>query len=51
MDLKTRKAKIVDTPNNENGLSTLSLSKKELDELFSPLLLGEGRDEGTAAIE
>lgn len=51
MDLKTRKAKIVDALINENGLSTLSLSKKELEELFSPLPSGEGSDEGAAAIE
>ncbi|MFM1846673.1 MAG: hypothetical protein RL417_147 [Pseudomonadota bacterium] len=45
MDLKSRKAKIVDALINENGLSTLSLSKRDLEDLFSPLPSGEGSED------
>ena len=48
MDLKSRKAKLVDALINENGLSTLSLSKNELEDLFSPLPTGEGSDDAPA---
>ncbi len=37
MVLKERKSKIVDALINENGLSTLSLTKEDLESLFSPL--------------
>jgi len=37
MNLKSKKSKIVDALINENGLSTLNLSKADLDTLFSPL--------------
>ncbi len=37
MALKARKAKIVDALINENGLSTLKLSKEDLENLFSPI--------------
>lgn len=40
MDLKERKSKLVDALINDNGLSTLSLSKTDLAELFSPLSTG-----------
>jgi len=36
MDLKARKSKLVDALINENGLSTLNLSKRELEALFEP---------------
>lgn len=39
MGLKAKKAKIVDALINENGLSTLSLSREDLENLFSPLPL------------
>lgn len=37
MALKTKKSKIVDALINENGLSTVKLSKSDLESLFSPL--------------
>ncbi|MBX7138680.1 MAG: DEAD/DEAH box helicase [Oligoflexia bacterium] len=37
MDLKAKKAKIVDALINENGLSTVSLSKADLESLFAPM--------------
>jgi SNF2 family DNA or RNA helicase len=37
MDLKEKKATIVDALINENGISTLSLSKGDLEDLFAPL--------------
>jgi SNF2 family DNA or RNA helicase len=37
MTLKSKKSKIVDALINENGLSTLTLSKLDLESLFSPL--------------
>lgn len=37
MEMKERKSKIVDALVNENGLSTLTLSKNDLMSLFSPL--------------
>lgn len=37
MALKERKSKIVDALINENGLSTVKLSKTDLEQLFSPL--------------
>lgn len=37
MDLKARKSKLVDALINENGLSTVNLSKTDLESLFSPL--------------
>jgi non-specific serine/threonine protein kinase len=37
MELKAKKSKIVDALINENGLSTIDLSKKDLESLFSPL--------------
>ncbi len=37
MDLKAKKSKLVDALINENGLSTVSLSKSDLENLFSPL--------------
>jgi SNF2 family DNA or RNA helicase len=51
MELKSRKAKIVDALINENGLSTLNLSKRELEDLFSPLPSGEGSDDGAAGVD
>jgi non-specific serine/threonine protein kinase len=39
MQLKAKKAKLVEALINENGLSTLSLSKDDLENLFSPLPL------------
>jgi non-specific serine/threonine protein kinase len=41
MALKSKKAKLVDALINENGLSTLTLSKGDLESLFSPLPEGE----------
>jgi SNF2 family DNA or RNA helicase len=49
MDLKEKKSRLVDALVNENGLSTLQLSKTDLMNLFSPLPVGEGsfgNDEG-----
>jgi superfamily II DNA or RNA helicase len=37
MDLKAKKSKLVDALINENGLSTVKLSKGDLESLFSPL--------------
>jgi len=37
MELKARKSKLVDALINENGLSTVNLSKSDLESLFSPL--------------
>lgn len=37
MTLKERKSRIVDALINENGLSTLSLTKEDLESLFSPI--------------
>jgi hypothetical protein len=37
MALKERKSKIVDALINENGLSTVKLTKSDLEHLFSPL--------------
>ena len=37
MDLKARKSSIIDALINENGLSSINLTKDELDSLFSPL--------------
>jgi SNF2 family DNA or RNA helicase len=37
MDLKAKKSKLVDALINENGLSTATLSKTDLESLFSPL--------------
>jgi superfamily II DNA or RNA helicase len=37
MTLKSKKAKLVDALINENGLSTLTLSKGDLESLFSPM--------------
>ncbi|RMG44232.1 MAG: DEAD/DEAH box helicase [Candidatus Dadabacteria bacterium] len=37
MDLKGRKEKIVDALINDNGLSTINLSREDLEQLFSPL--------------
>lgn len=36
MDLKTRKARLVEALVNENGLSTLQLSKEDLESFFTP---------------
>lgn len=50
MDLKARKSKIADALVNENGLSTLSLTKTDLDSLFAPVgeasaeLMGSGNE-------
>ena len=37
MDLKSKKAKLVDALINENGLSTIDLTKTDLEKLFGPL--------------
>ncbi len=37
MSLKAKKSRIVDALINENGLSTLALTKEDLESLFSPL--------------
>lgn len=42
MTLKSKKAKLVDALINENGLSTLTLSKGDLESLFSPMPEGGG---------
>ena len=42
MDLKEKKSALVEALVNENGLSTLQLSKTDLMNLFSPLPSGEG---------
>lgn len=43
MALKARKSRIVDALINENGLSTINLSKADLESLFSPMgAIGEG---------
>jgi superfamily II DNA or RNA helicase len=41
MELKSKKARIVDALINENGLSTISLTKAELESLFEPLPTGD----------
>jgi SNF2 family DNA or RNA helicase len=41
MTLKEKKSKVVDALINENGLSTLSLSKADLESIFSPLPVEE----------
>ncbi len=41
MELKRKKAKLVEALINENGLSTLSLSKTDLESLFNPLPVEE----------
>jgi SNF2 family DNA or RNA helicase len=45
MALKDKKSKIVDALINENGLSTVKLSKSDLESLFSPLSESAGGDE------
>jgi SNF2 family DNA or RNA helicase len=37
MDLKSKKAKIVDALINDNGLSTINLTRDDIELLFSPL--------------
>jgi superfamily II DNA or RNA helicase len=44
MALKEKKSKIVDALINENGLSTVKLTKTDLEHLFSPLPDGSGAD-------
>jgi len=49
MDLKAKKAKLVDALVNENGLSTLNLSRADLESLFSPIGEAEGITEAPAS--
>jgi superfamily II DNA or RNA helicase len=44
MSLKAKKSKIVDALINENGLSTVKLTKSDLDSLFSPLSDGTNEE-------